>query len=180
MEENDEIIATVSEINAIQGKVSSWWYDTCATVHVCYEKSLFKTYREDDGQEIQMENEGKSKVFGKGNVELAFTSGKKVTLTNVLHVPDMDRNLISGVLLDKPSIKSIFELGKLILSCNSIFVGKGYSIEGLVKLSVVTNDQLNVINKDVSFTYVVDFVSLWHNRLAHIGISTMKRMIKYV
>ncbi|XP_022873192.1 uncharacterized protein LOC111392157, partial [Olea europaea var. sylvestris] len=29
----DEIIATMSEINAIQGKVSGWWYDTCATIH---------------------------------------------------------------------------------------------------------------------------------------------------
>lgn len=40
----DEIIATVSEINAIQGKVPGWCYDTCATIHVCYDKSLFKTY----------------------------------------------------------------------------------------------------------------------------------------
>ena len=112
-------------------------------------------------------------------LNLPFTSGKKVTLTNVLCVVDMNRNLISGVLLGKPGIKSIFKSGKLILSCNGIFVGKGYSTEGMVKLSLVTNDQLNVINKDVSFAYVVDFVSLWHNRLAHIGISTMKRMIKY-
>ena len=79
----------------------------------------------------------------------------------------------------KPGIKSVFESRKLTLSLNGIFVGKGYSTERMVKLSVVTNDQLNVINKDVSFAYVVDSVSLWHNRLAHIGISTMKRMIKY-
>ena len=109
LEENDEIIAIVSEINAIQGKVSGWWYDTCATVHVCYEKSIFKTYKKvDDGKEIQMGNERKSKVFGKGNVELAFTSGRKVILTNVLHVPDMNRNLVNGVLLSKPGIKSVF------------------------------------------------------------------------
>ena len=48
-----------------------------------------------------MGNEGKSKVFGKKNVELAFTSGKKVTLTNVLHVLDMNRNLVNEVLLGK-------------------------------------------------------------------------------
>ena len=53
LEENDEIIATVSEINAIQGKMSGWWYDTCASVHVCYDKSLFKIYKEvDDGKEL--------------------------------------------------------------------------------------------------------------------------------
>ncbi|KAL5556909.1 hypothetical protein UlMin_039145 [Ulmus minor] len=30
----EEIIATVSEINVVQGKIQGWWYDTCATVHV--------------------------------------------------------------------------------------------------------------------------------------------------
>ena len=106
-----------------------------------------------------MENEGKSNVLGKGNVELIFTSGKKVILISVLHVPNMNRNLVSGVLLGKPCIKSVFESGKLILSHNGIFVGKDYSIEGMVKLSTVTNVQLN---KDVSFAYVVDSVTLGH------------------
>ena len=63
-----------------------------------------------------MGNEVKSRVIGKRNVKIVFTSGKKVTLTNVLHVPDMNRNLVSGDLLSKPGIKVAFELGKLILS----------------------------------------------------------------
>jgi hypothetical protein len=41
---NDDIIATVSEIMAIKGKVQGWRYDTCATVHVSYDKAAFKTY----------------------------------------------------------------------------------------------------------------------------------------
>jgi hypothetical protein len=31
---------------AIKGKVQGWWYDTCATVHVSYDKAAFKTYYE--------------------------------------------------------------------------------------------------------------------------------------
>ena len=91
----------------------------------------------------------------------------------------MNRNFVSRDLFGKLSIKSVFESRKLILSRNGIFVGKDYSTRGMIKLSVITNDQLNVINKDVSFAYVVDSLSLWHNILAHIGISTMKKMIKY-
>ena len=69
VKDNDEIIAVVSEINVVQGKVLGWWYDTCATVHVCYDKSMFKTYHEvNDGQEIQMGNEGLSKVLSKGTI----------------------------------------------------------------------------------------------------------------
>lgn len=172
----DNIVATVSEINAIKGKVPGWWYDTCATIHVSYDKSLFKTYFEIDGeQEIQMGNEVRSKVYGKGNVDITFTSGKTVTLTNVLHVPDMNRNLVSGDLLGKPGIKCVYESGKLVLSLNGKFVGKGYSSEGMVKLCTIDKS----LNNKVDFAYiVVDSFSLWHARLGHISKSTMKRLLK--
>ena len=68
----------------------------------------------------------------------------------------------------------MYESGKLILSRNGSFVGKGYSSQGMVKLCTIDNS----INKNVDSAYMVDSVSLWHGRLAHIGISTMKRMIK--
>ncbi|KAL2466588.1 Wall-associated receptor kinase 2-like [Abeliophyllum distichum] len=57
--ENDNIDATVSEINVVKEKAPGWWYDTCTTIHVCYDKSFFKSYQDvDDGQQIQMGNEG--------------------------------------------------------------------------------------------------------------------------
>ncbi|URE44790.1 Retrotransposon protein [Musa troglodytarum] len=177
VEGDDNIIATVSEVNVIFGKVFGWWYNTCAIVHVCYDKTLLKTYREvTNGQQIQMGNKVRSKIIGKGNVELTFTSGKKVTLTNVLHISYMSRNLMSENLLGKPGIKSVFESGKLILSHNETFVGKDYSTKGMVKLCIVDNDF--EFNKDVAFVYIIDSCSLWHNRLAHIGTSTIKRMVK--
>ena len=122
-----------------------------------------------------MGNEGRSKVFGKGSVELLFTSGRKITLANVLHVPDMNRNLVSGDLLGKPGIKSVDESGKLILSQNGAFIGKGYSSDRMVKLCIVDN---GINNNNVSSAYMLDSVSLWHGRLAHIGLITMKIMIK--
>ena len=69
LEENDDIIVIMSKINAIQGNVSSWWYGTFAIVHICYDKSIFKNYEQiEDKQEVQMGNEGRPKVFDKGNV----------------------------------------------------------------------------------------------------------------
>eukprot|EP00261_Vitis_vinifera_P027472 XP_010661281.1 PREDICTED: uncharacterized protein LOC104881771 [Vitis vinifera] len=109
---DEEIITTLSDVCVVQGKVQGWWYDTCATVHVTYDKSLFKTFEDAKGdQEVQMGNEGRSKVLGKGTIEVAFTSGKRVTLINVLYVPDMNKNLVSGDLLGKPGIKAVFESG---------------------------------------------------------------------
>lgn len=68
---------------SMQFKVLNWWYDTCATIYVCYDRSLFKTYHNiDNGREIQMKN----KVIGKGNIDIIFT------LTNVFHLPVINRN----------------------------------------------------------------------------------------
>ena len=99
---DEEIIATLSNVCLVQGKVQGWWYDTCATVHVTYDKSLFKTFENAKvDQEVQMGNEGRSKVLGKGIIEVVFTFEKNITLINVLYVLDMNRNLISGDIHNK-------------------------------------------------------------------------------
>ena len=46
----------------------------------------------------------------------------------------------------------------------------------MVKLC--TSDNVFTINKSVSSTYIIGSITLWHGRLAHIGIGNMKRMIK--
>lgn len=99
--------------------------DTCTMVHFPYYRSLFKTYFEvNGGREIHVENEDRSKVIGEGDVELVFTSKRKITLTNVLHIPNMNRKLESGDFLGKLRIKVVYELGKLVLSRNGNFIGK--------------------------------------------------------
>ncbi|GJU69297.1 zinc finger, CCHC-type containing protein [Tanacetum coccineum] len=101
-----EFTATVSEINigmiqelhmANVSTTNDWWYDSGATTHVCNNKDLFKTYKEtEDGHEVMMGDNHTLKVIGSGNVEIQFTSGKKLTLMNVLHVPNIRKNLVSG------------------------------------------------------------------------------------
>ncbi|KAL5543240.1 hypothetical protein UlMin_010950 [Ulmus minor] len=98
-------------------KIKGWWYDTCATFYVSYDKSIFKTFDElRSTQEIQMGNENRSKVLGKGSIDLLFTSRKTITLTNVLYVSNMNQNLVSGALLGKPGIKTVYDSENLILS----------------------------------------------------------------
>lgn len=55
----------------------------------------------------------------------------------------MNKNFVSEDLLGKPSIKSVYESGKLILTHNNVFMGKVYSAEGMIK--IYTTD--NIINK---------------------------------
>ena len=71
-----------------------------------------------------MGNHNKVKVLGKGTVEVKMSFDKMLILTNVFHVPNIKKNLVSANLLCKSGVKAILELDKLILFKNEIFVGK--------------------------------------------------------
>ena len=175
----DEIVAMVSEMqismitevhmaNAVENS-SEWWYDSGATIHVCNNKLLFKEYVEaGNGLEVLMGNHNTAKVLGTGKVELILSSGKKLVLTNVYHVPDIKKNLVSASLLSKNSVKAVHESNKLILSKCGEFVGKGYFCNGMYKLSLIIN------KNNVGCAYVVISSLLWHARLGHLNFKYMK------
>ena len=66
-----------------------------------------------------------------------LTLGKDLTLMNILHVPDIRKNLISGSLLVKHRLKLVLEFGRVILTKNLDFIGRGYDEDGLFKLNVM-------------------------------------------
>ncbi|GJZ35132.1 zinc finger, CCHC-type containing protein, partial [Tanacetum coccineum] len=131
-----EITAMVSEMNigmiqelhmASVTTTDDWWYDSGATTYVCNNRDLFKTYKETaDGHEVMMGDNHTSKVIGSGNVEIQFTSGKKLTLMNVLHVPNIRKNLVSGFKLCKSGVNAVIESDKV-----NVFVGKAYACDGI-------------------------------------------------
>ena len=97
------------------GNPKKWWIDTGATRHICANRSMFSTYTTVGGDEkLYMGNSLTSKVEGVGKIALKMTSGKIVTLINVLNVPDVRKNLVSGSLLRKNGFKLVFVSDKLI------------------------------------------------------------------
>ena len=82
--------AVVSEVDLV-GNTKEWWVDTGATRHVCSNKEMFSTYQASNGEQLFMGNFATSKVEGQGQVVLKMTSGKELTLNNMLHVPDFVR-----------------------------------------------------------------------------------------
>nr|GEZ33381.1 zinc finger, CCHC-type [Tanacetum cinerariifolium] len=66
----------------------AWWIDSGATTHVCKDRCWFKTYEPvEDGSVLYMGDDHFAPVHGKGSVALEFSSGKTITLFNVLYVP---------------------------------------------------------------------------------------------
>ena len=103
------MIIEVHMVNAAENS-SEWWYDSSSTVHVCNNKILFKEYmKAGNGLEVLMGNHNNAKVLGTGKVELILSSGKKLILTNVYHVLDIKKNLVSASLLSKNGVKAVFK-----------------------------------------------------------------------
>nr|GEX21004.1 zinc finger, CCHC-type [Tanacetum cinerariifolium] len=104
-----------------------WRIDSSATTYVCKDRCWFKTYElVEDGYVLYMGDDHFAHVHGKGSVVLEFSSGKSITLFNVLYVPKLSKNLISGPVLNKCGYKQVYESDKYILSKCGVFVGFGY------------------------------------------------------
>ncbi|PHU13801.1 hypothetical protein BC332_15006 [Capsicum chinense] len=113
--ECDDLCAMFSECN-LEGNPHEWWMDFGATLHVCANKELFSPFAPALVEKmIYMANSAKAKVEETGKVGLKMTSGKVLTLNNVLYVPELRRNLISVSLLDKNGFKCVTVSEKIII-----------------------------------------------------------------
>ncbi|CAJ2634277.1 unnamed protein product [Trifolium pratense] len=156
--------AMITEINMVGG-TDGWWIDTGATRHVCYDRAMFKTYTNAENKKVQMGNAHTSDVAGVGDVVLKFTSGKTLILKEVLHVPEMKKNLVSGFLLNKAGFNQTIGADMYTITKNGIFIGKGYASDGMFKLNV----DFNVMNKISPSVYSLCDFNIWHSRLCHVN-----------
>lgn len=171
----------VVEANLVTN-TTDWWIDTGATRHVCSAREMFSSYQPiNDGESLFMGNATTAKVAGKGKVILKFTSGKDLVLNNILHVPEICKNLVSGPVLSNKGFKLVFESDKFVLTKGGVYVGKGYLSEGLFKLNAVPTMDA-IINKNNAGTstasmYMIESSSLWHSRLGHVNFRSLQRMV---
>lgn len=122
-----------------------------------------------------MGNSTSASIIEKGKITLKLTFGKLLTLTNVLHVPEMRRNLISGSLLMKAGLKLTFVSDRLVMTRNSEFVGKGFCCNsGLIVLDTISENMNKMAS--ISSAYTVESLDLWHARLGHVNVDSIKRL----
>uniref|UniRef100_A0A2N9EK44 Integrase catalytic domain-containing protein n=1 Tax=Fagus sylvatica TaxID=28930 RepID=A0A2N9EK44_FAGSY len=169
-------IEQVFEMNLVKN-TNDWWVDTGATRHICSDKKMFSTYQSVGyGEQLFMGNSSTSKVEGKGKVVLKMSSGKELTLNDVLHVPDIRKNLVSSSLLSKNGFQLVFESDKFLLTKSGILVGKGHLSDGLFKVKVMTIVPINE-NKNKSSAYLLESSNVWHGRLGHVNFGTLHRLV---
>lgn len=166
-------VAMVTEVNLIE-RSNDWIIDTGATKHICADRNAFFNYLTvESGDLVYMGSSHTSRVIGKGQVVLKLSSGKPLMLKDVLHVPDIRRNLVSVLLLNRASLKLSFEAGKVVITKSDVYVGKGYLSEGLFVLNVT-----DIMNEKASSTSIYMIVSydIWHGRLGHCNAAYIKKL----
>ncbi|GJX27646.1 zinc finger, CCHC-type containing protein [Tanacetum coccineum] len=171
---NKANVIYVSEAYFVHDDVA-WWVESGATVHVCKDRCWFKTYESlNDGSILHMGNESTTLVHGRGCVDLKFSSEKSVLLFNVLHVPNIRKNLVSSSVLNNWGYKQVMESNKFVLSKHGVFIGFGYLSNQMFMLNIV-ND--NITSAFMSTSKLNDSI-LWHARLGHVHFKRMQDMSK--
>ncbi|GFY81047.1 hypothetical protein Acr_01g0008560 [Actinidia rufa] len=73
--------------------------DSGSAYHLYKDREVFSTYAACEGR-IWIANNTCSRVVGRGSVRFRMTDGRSVTLTEIRHVPNLRKNLISIGMLD--------------------------------------------------------------------------------
>ncbi|KAD4888352.1 hypothetical protein E3N88_20425 [Mikania micrantha] len=152
-------VSLISEACYVQDDDIAWWVDLGATSHVCKDLRWFKDFQPiEDGSVIKMGNVATEPIKGLGKVKLVFTSGKCLCLDNVLYVPGIRKNLLSGIMLNNCGYKQVLESDKFILSRHGTFVGFGYLCNGMFKLNL----DVSFSNESVCMTSTSSSVGIIH------------------
>ncbi|KAG8491200.1 hypothetical protein CXB51_014356 [Gossypium anomalum] len=159
-------------------KVSEEWIlDSGCTFHMSLNRDWFTTYETVSAGVVLMGNNASCKIASVGTIKVKMFDGVVRTLSDVRHVLELKRNLISLSTLDSKGYKYTAESGVLKISKGSFIVMKGqrktvklYVLQG----STVTGD-VAVASSSMSDN---DITKLWHMRLGHMGQNGMVELSK--
>ncbi|KAG8488139.1 hypothetical protein CXB51_018349 [Gossypium anomalum] len=167
------LVASVND-----SKVSEEWIlDSSCTFHMSPNRVWFTTYETLSKCVVLMGNNVSYKIAGVGTIKVNMFDGVVRTLSDVRHVPELKRNLISLSTLDSKGYRYTAESRVLKLSKDSLVVMKGqrktaklYVLQG----STVTGDAA-IASSSLSDD---DITKLWHMRLGHMSENGMVELSK--
>ncbi|GJX92940.1 retrovirus-related pol polyprotein from transposon TNT 1-94 [Tanacetum coccineum] len=156
------------EIVDYKGTPIVWIMDSACFFNISPNRDWFVTYEEFDGGHVFMGNDSPCKVVGIGTIRINMHDGVVRTLTDVRHVPDLKKNLISLGVLDSKGFKYTNENGVLRDSKGALVVMK--ATKGNSSLYTLQGETITC-SVYVSFTEKnnSDLTKLWHMRLGHMS-----------
>ncbi|KAG8478786.1 hypothetical protein CXB51_028618 [Gossypium anomalum] len=166
----------VTSVN--DSKVSEGWIlDSGCTFHMSPNWDWFTTYETVSECVVLIGNNASCKIIGVGTIKVKMFDGVVRTLSDVRHVLELKRNLISLSTLDSKGYRYIVESGVLKIFKGFFIVMKGqrktiklYVLQG----STVTGD-VAIASSSLSDD---DITKLWHMCLGHMSENGMVELSK--
>ncbi|KAK2968054.1 hypothetical protein RJ640_015236 [Escallonia rubra] len=122
----------------------------------------FATYRSFDGGKVLMGNDVTCKVVGIGSIQIRMHDGIVRTLTDVRHVPELRKILISLGTLNSNGCSYRAAGGVMRIMKSALVVMKGLKQNSLYLL------QGSTVTRVAAVASSSDTTKLWHMRLGHI------------
>ncbi|XP_020250324.1 uncharacterized protein LOC109827718 [Asparagus officinalis] len=132
---------------------------------MCPNKDWFTTYRSISGGSVLMGNNAVCRTVGIGTVRIRYHDEIVRTLSDMRHIPDLKKNLISLSSLDSIGCSYTGEGGALRVTKGSLVVMKGSKVNSLYVLQGSTVTGSASVYSDVDR----DTTQLWHMRLGHMS-----------
>ncbi|KAG8473176.1 hypothetical protein CXB51_035117 [Gossypium anomalum] len=166
----------VASVN--NSKVSEEWIlDSSCTFHMSSNRDWFTTYETVSEGVVLMGNNDSCKIAGVGTIKVKMFDGVFKTLSDVRHVPELKRNLISLSTVDSKGYRYIAESGVLKISKGSLIMMKGqrktdklYVLKGSTVTGHTAVAYSSLSNDDIT--------KLWHMRLGHMSENDMVELSK--
>ena len=154
-----------------------WTLDSACSHHYTPHRSWFATYTKTDEGSVTLGDNHPCKVAGIGTVRVRMFDGIVRTLTNVKHILELEKNLVSLGYLERSgySFSSRARSGVLNISNGAMVVMRGrrldnnlYRMEG----SMVTGESdAAAAAQDQQGAY-----RMWHYRLGHMGDKELREL----
>ena len=127
------------ESNLVDVPFNTWWLDTGATIHVTNSLQELKTRRRPSDGELSIVV-GNGVNVGVENIgTVSLKCGFDLTLSDVVYVQSMRRNLISVSVLDKCGFTFVFGNNEVEIFRNSSLIVSGVLSDGLYLLNLDPN-----------------------------------------
>ncbi|KAK3010846.1 hypothetical protein RJ639_011525 [Escallonia herrerae] len=152
----------------ISSSDGGWILDMGCSYHMCPNRNWFVTYRSFDGGKVLMRNNVTCKVVGIGSIQIRMHDGIVRTLTDVRHVLELRKNLISLGTLDSNGYSYRAASGVMRIMKGALVVMKGLKQNSLYLLqgSTVTGVAAAAAS---SFDVDSDTTKLWHMCVGHMS-----------
>ncbi len=155
-----------SDVALYAAKHNQWMLDSGATHHMTPFKSDFTTYTQCNGT-VKLGDVSSTSQIGVGTVIFKSCQGIKISLSNVLHVPNIATRYLSTQELMEKGAQISMDKGAVRILVNGKCVASGYTEGCLLWIDVAEMSLHTHIKSEVS-------LHTWHLRMGHMSHNALK------